>query len=101
MSSWIMTKTQSDILVTHLPVPGVQSVAQTQIGEKYKEKERERGGRGREKVSLPSLPTPPFSHPSLRAVPTHNLNAWNRLVTHENSSNIPLTYAHIQIRTYG
>ena len=45
---------------------------------------RRKRGRGEgegEEVSLPSLPTPPFFLPFLRAVPTHNLNACNRLVT--------------------
>ena len=67
-------------------------------------RKRGRGEGEGEEVPLPSLPTPPFFLPFLRAVPTHNLNAWNRLVkhrlTHENFSNIPLTYAYIRIRIY-
>ena len=89
------------------------SVARSQTGEKFTESERKREGEGRERerrfLCLHSLPPPSpsfsFSHPSLRAVRTHNLNAWNRLVkqklTHENSSNIPLTYTYIRIGTYG
>ena len=77
---------------------------EVRLGENIRRKRGREEGEG-EEVPLPSLPTPPFSYPSLRAVPTQNLNAWNRLVTyrltHENSSNIPLTYAYIQIRTYG